>query len=111
MPLDNYLVMTPHLARIFVKTAGGTYSTVATGATLPCHLEVQSGRAMLSQGIIATEVHASFKFPTSRYGDLKLGDRLLVDGHYWQVVSPITKHNAAGLIQFAETVVRRIDSE
>lgn len=109
MPLDNYLVLTPHTARIFPKTGGNSYSTTATGDTLPCHLEVQSSAAMLEQGVIAQEVNAKFKFPSSRYDDLKIGDRLLCDGHYWQVVAPITKHNAAGNIQYAETVARRIE--
>lgn len=109
MPLDNYLVMTPHLARIFPIQPGEVYRTDSTGDTLPCHLEVQSSRSLLNQGVIASEVMASLKFPTSRVDDLKVGDRLLCDGYMWQVMSPITQHNAAGLIEFCETVVKRID--
>lgn len=80
------MLYTPHTAVVY-SVSGDSYT--ATSVTINGHLTKREFTSELGSSGWDSLENAVFIFPWEASGFMKQGDRLLVDGNFWNVVSQV----------------------
>lgn len=107
MPMAG-LYAPKHRARVFPRTSNGEYVEWETGKTIDGELQPASVRAQMQDGLIVQRAIGTYFTADGDLEELKVGDRLLVDGNFWQVVTEPSKRNAQPYLGYASCGVEKV---
>ena len=87
----------PHNAHIYNLNTSEVYE--ASGQYIPGHLTLRQYSADLIETGINQRQIAEYIFKWEDRNKVKQGDRLLVDGEFWHVISPVQSRNEVYILR------------